>query len=139
MRKQLLILALLAAIALTPVIKSASAAPHVQSTKWLMPVFSGTDPYHDVPVVAYEAGSTAKLQVRVHNDYTVSSEIKIRVLIDWMTANVSSEEVTVEGGKYYTFELSIPVPTTSVASNTYLHSYLIYYEYTTNTTPAVII
>lgn len=139
LKKQLLILALLAAIALAPVIKPVAAAPHLQSTRWLAPLFSGTDPYYDASVVAYEAGSTAKLLIRVHNDYAVSSEIKVRVLMDWMTANVTSEEVTVDGGEYYTFELSVSVPATSEASNLYLHSYVIYYEYTTNTDPPVII
>jgi hypothetical protein len=58
--------------------------------------------------------------------------------MDWMTANVTSEEVTVEGDKYYTFELSIPIGAVTEASNVYLHSYVIYFEYTTDTDPPVI-
>jgi hypothetical protein len=139
LRKQLLILGLLAAIALAPVIKPVVAVPHTVSTKWLTPAFSGVDDYHDTSVVAYETGTTAKLQIRVYNDYATSSEIQIRVFMDWMTTNVTSEEVTVAGGKYYVFELSIPIASLSEASNVYLHSYTIYFEYTTNTDPAVII
>jgi len=139
LKKQLLILALLAAIALAPAIRPVAAVPHLQTTRWLAPLFSGTDSYYDTSVVAYEAGSTAKMLIRVHNDYAVASEIKVSVLMDWMTANMTSEEITVEGGQYYTFELSIPVPATTEASNLYLHSYVIFYEYTTNTDPPVII
>jgi hypothetical protein len=140
LRKQLLILALLAAIALAPVIKPVAAVPHIVTTpKWLTPTFSGTDSYHDTTVIAYEAGTTAKLLIRVYNDYATSSEIQIRVFMDWMTANVTSEEVTVAGGKYHTFEISIPIASVSEASNVYLHSYTIYFEYTTNTDPPVII
>jgi hypothetical protein len=139
LRKQLLILALLAAIALAPVIKPVAAVPHIVSTKWLTPVFSGTDAYHDTSVIAYEAGTTAKLLIRVYNDYTTSSEIQIRVFMDWMTANVTSEEVTVAGGKYYNFEISIPIAAVTEASNVYLHGYIIYFEYTTNTDPPVIL
>jgi len=140
LRKQLLILALLAAIALAPVIKPVAAAPHVETApRWLTPTFSGTDSYYDTAVVAYEADTIAKLLIRVHNDYATSSEIQIRVFMDWMTANVTSEEVTVAGGKYYNFEMSIPIAAVTEASNVYLHSYIIYFEYTTNTDPPMII
>lgn len=139
MKKQLLILALLAAIALTPAIRPALAAPHVQSVQWLAPVFTGTDSYYDTNVIAYEAETTANMLVRVHNDYTTSSDIEIRVLMDWMTTNVTTDEVTVEGGKFYTFTVAVPIASTTVASNLYLHSYIIYYVYTTNTDPPAII
>lgn len=128
------------AVALTSAIKPAAAVPHVQSTQWLSPVFSGYDPYFDTSVVAYKESSTAKMLVRVHNDYaTASSRMRIMVLMDWMTANVTSGEVVVEARDYYTFELSILIPTTSEASNVYLHSYVIYYEYTTSGDPPAII
>jgi len=139
LKKQLLILALLVAIALTPAIRPAAAAPHVQSANWLAPVFTGTDPYYDTTVIAYEAGSTANILVRVHNDYATSSDIKIKVLMDWMTSNVTTDEVTVEGGDYYTFTVAVPIASTSDASNLYLHSYTIYIVYTTNTDPPSII
>jgi hypothetical protein len=139
LRKQLLILALLAAIALAPVIRPVAAVPHVQSIQWLSPVFSGFDDYYDTNVLAYEAGSTAKLLVRVHNDFATSSEIQIRVFMDWMTENVTSEEVDVDGNDFHVFEMSILIAATSVASNVYLHSYTIYFEYTTDTDPPVII
>lgn len=140
MKKQLLILALLVAIALTPMIKPAAAAPHVQSVQWLAPLFSGYDSYFDTTVLAYEAGSTANMLVRVHNDYaTASSDMKIKVFMDWMTSNVTTDEVTVEGGGYYTFTVAVPIAATSDASNLYLHSYVVYYVYTTSADPPSII
>jgi hypothetical protein len=140
LKKQLLILALLAAIALAPAITPVAAAPHAVSAQWLSPVFSGTDAYFDTTVIAYKAESTAKMLIRVYNDYaTASSDMKVKVWMDWAASNVTSEEVTVEAGQYHTFEMSISIPATSVASNLYLHGYVIYYVYTTNSDPPSII
>ncbi len=139
MKKQLLILALLAAIALAPAIRSAAALPHVQSVQWLAPLYRGYDSYYGTNVLAYEAGSTAKMLIRVHNDYATSSDMKVKVFLDWMTSNVTSGEVTVEGGDYHTFTVEVPIASTSEASNLYLHSYTVYWVYTTNTDPPSII
>jgi hypothetical protein len=111
----------------------------VQSVQWLAPLFSGFDSYYGTTVLAYEAGATANVLVRVHNDYATSSDIKIKILMDWMTSNVTTDDVTVEGGDFYTFTVAVGIASTTDASNLYLHSYTIYYVYTTNTDPPSII
>ena len=127
LKKKLLILTLLATFALVPVIRPASAG--VEWWRWVSPVYEGHDDYLDANVVAYSGGSTAKILINIYNHLGVDAEWQVMVHMSWATSNVSSDEVDIAAGKYHAFELSIPIPATTTASNLYPHSYKIFYEY----------
>jgi hypothetical protein len=94
------------------------------------------DPYYDSswPTV-FPEGTIATLMVTVYNpsgmwDLNVSA---VKVLMDWNVNYTSTECNTTNSAvmpprTYHTFTVTFTVPSTSIASNLFLHGYVIYVE-----------
>lgn len=127
-RKALWICLMMAALALLPATKPVQAAPYVDQWYWVTPVYVGPDDYFGgTSVVAFKAGTTATLVVKVYSDLSSKAPFKVRVHMDWATTNQTSDEVEIQPNQWHTFQISISVPAT--ASNLVLHSYKILVEY----------
>jgi len=126
-RKTLLICSILVALALIPAIQPVQA-PTIEQWNWVTPVYEGTDDYHGLDVIAYKVGTTATLIVKVFND-RAKAPFKVRVHMSWATENKTSDEKEIQSGQWYTFQIGIPIPNVTIASNLVLHSYRIYVEY----------
>jgi len=109
---------------------------------WLGPTYTGIDAFYGVPynITAYETGSNATLVVSVEN--TEGKQINVSavgVRFDWSESYNSTDvsidsPITMNDGTTMTFAVSFTVPSTSVASNRFLHSYKIYVEQVNSTT-----
>ena len=126
---------MLAILTFALIAQQAKAAPYVSEYKWLGYCFRGYDyDYYNDDIVAYEEGSTATLMVQMYSDLADKAPFRVKLLMDWMSSNVTSDEVEIEGGTYHRFEITFEVPDVDEASNLYLHDYKIYYQYTVGTT-----
>jgi len=127
-KKVLLICAMLAALTLAATLRPVYA-PYIERWDWVTPVFEGTDDYFGTSVIAYKAGTTATLMVKLFNDLSSKAPFKVKVHMSWATENVTSTEKEIQPGQWYTFQVAISIPDTTVASNLVLHSFRIYVEY----------
>ena len=148
MRKKLsLMMVILPTLTLISSMFIGTAKADITSYSWQGYTFNGTDPFYGAiyPIYAYETGSTATLIVRVENDYReagIPKPINVSVVgvrFDWNDAYNSTEcsldnPVTLEPGEFHTFAVSFSVPSTTKATNQYLHGYKIYVEHVNSTT-----
>ncbi len=140
MRKTLLMAfgLILAALLSTSAISPAQA--YIEEWTWLPPfVIRGYDSmfYYEY-IVGYEVGSTASLNVLVENDlwpYDVIMNVSaVKIGFDW-NINYSSNEASVTNPvqlspwETHTFKISFTVPSTTVASNMWTHTYTVYVEW----------
>jgi len=110
---------------------------------WLGPVFSGTEPFLGVNVVAYREGSTAQLAVVVDRSDPFVNLLNVSAVIvnfDW-GINYTSTDVSLTNPVQLnanrtvaSFTVAFTVPSTSVASNLIPHTYKMYVEYVNATT-----
>lgn len=103
----------------------------ISNTTWIGYTFSGHDDYYGRDVVAYETGTTAVLVVTLTNNAGPDINIsKVWVSFDWgstySSAQVSQNKTMIlKNGNSYIFTINFTVPSTSVASNLYLHQYVV--------------
>ncbi len=110
------------------------ASADISSHEWLGAAYTGTgDPFFSgTNIVAYRAGSTAKLVATVVN--TTGHDISIdfaRLKLGWTTVleEADSRPLTIARGEYSLFVWEFPVPDVSTASNLVMHSYEITVQY----------
>ena len=106
---------------------------------WIKPMWKDklNDSYFRVDVpIAYVAGSTWTLNVKVLNDATNSTGYhldarvyRIAVWFDWNKFYNATVNVNMKYGDTYLFTVSNVTEQTSIASNLFLHSYKVYVEY----------
>jgi len=140
-------ISMISSIALVTLISMALISPvlaavTVSSPLWLSPAFKGTDAFYGGPaVVAYKTGSTANLALTVdHNDVPRANISAVKVWFDW-GVNYTSTDVSVTSpiqlnstNPKRVFTIGFTVPATTVASNLFKHSYIIYIEQVNATT-----
>lgn len=134
MRKRSFALVLIVGLLLTGMIGMAfpgSAGAAIVSHQWAETVFSSWDDFYGSQVHAYQAGSTAKLNVKVYNEQPGDITIKeAKIKFDWgqeYAATVYPTEI--RQGEYGLVNFEFEVPSTDVASNRILHSYTIVVGY----------
>lgn len=124
----LLVLTLSLTLATTPV------QAYIDTYHWIMPFYKGYDPFYGDYVTAYKTGSTAQLLVRVYNNWGGYPSITItdvKVLFDWNVNYTTTEcPYVMLYGEYHNFIIDFGVPDTDVASNAFAHSYVIFVEFT---------
>lgn len=115
-----------------------AAADLVGTGTWLEPAFRGTDAFYATDVTAYRELTVAKLAVTVDKDGAPPTPqvniTAISVVFDWggnytivpTTGYTLNNTVTQAA-----FTVPFTVPSTSVASNLFLHTYTIYVKYNT--------
>jgi hypothetical protein len=110
---------------------AASAASGIQSTQWSGAVFMGTDDFYGTGVVAFEAGSAAKLTALVKNEAAVDATIKeAKIKFDWgVTVTATSAPTQLKSGETGVFVFDFTVPETTVATNTSVHNYQVIVGY----------
>jgi len=105
---------------------------------WIKPAWTDkiNDPYFRANVpIAYIAGSTWTLNVKVLNDATNGTDpmnarvYRIAVWFDWNKFYNTTVNVNIKYGDTYLFTFSNVTEQTSVASNLFMHSYKVYVEY----------
>lgn len=105
----------------------ASAA--ITVVKWSVPVFQGTDSFYATGVVAFEAGTTAQVTVKVYNDQPVDVTIReARIVLDWgadIAATVAPATLRVAETGTFTFDVPVPAD----ATNAVLHNYRVIVGY----------
>jgi hypothetical protein len=97
--------------------------------KWAVPVYQGTDSYYAADVIAFEAGTTAKLTVQVYNDQGVDVIIKEpKIILDWGATHLATVAPSLlKAGETGTVSFEVPVPAT--ATNAVLHNYRVLVGY----------
>jgi hypothetical protein len=111
---------------------AAVAAPGIVELNWSEAAFEGNDAFYGgVAVVAYEAGSTAKMEFRVKNDSTADLTVRgAKATFDWGTCNPTVPATfpfVLKAGEYASFRFECVVP--ADASNQTLHNYKVAVEY----------
>jgi len=124
----LLVVTLCSNLATTPV------RAYISNYYWVVPLYRGYDEFYGSYVSAYETNSTAQLMVNVYNDwygYPSINVTAVKVVFDW-GQNYSSIECPyiMPQGQYHNFKIDFTVPSTDVASNVVPHTYVIYVEFT---------
>jgi len=123
----LLVMTLVLTMAATPV------HAYIYSYNWTAPLYRGYDSFFGTYVVAYEAGSTAQLFVRVYNDwygYPSINVTAVKVSFDWNVNYTSNEcPYVMLNGEYHSFMINFTVPQTNIASDMFAHSYMMYVEF----------
>lgn len=97
--------------------------------KWAVPVYQDNDSYYGADVVAFEAGTTAKLTVTVYNDQGVDVVIKeAKIILDWGATHAATVAPSLlKDGETGTVSFDVPVPAT--ATNAVLHNYRVIVGY----------
>lgn len=119
-------------LALPAALAPAPAVAAISSTTWLNTAYKGADALLGGTVQAYQAGSTATLQVSVLNTTGETIEIKgAKVEFDWAGGEYASDNypATLANNERGTVGISFTVPDASVASNRVRHSYTVYVDY----------
>lgn len=150
MRKSLFwipILLVLALASLTVQVQ-ADSTPGV-SYSWIGFTFQGTDSYYNPTrtIVAYKEGTKAILTVNIYNNYTTTpgkfiNVSAVNVSFDWSAVPYSapglsaSTPLEIPSLETRTVAFNFTIPSVSVATNLYLHSYTIRVEHTSDKPPA---
>ena len=132
MRKMLALVTALLMSTFISTMMVGSVRADIESVAWRGSTHKGTDEYYGADVFAYEAGSTAILDLVVHNDYGQDINVsKVKVGFDWninYTTEFSPPYVIKDGNRTF-FTVTFTVPSTTVASNLVLHGYTIFVEH----------
>jgi hypothetical protein len=127
----LLLAILISALTIRPI--HAGITPPIT---WIKPVRIPTpDPFLGTVSVAYIAGSTWIVNVRVTNDATNGTDpmdarvYRIAVWFDWNRFYNTTVNVLIKNGDTYLFTVNGTMESTSIASNLFTHSYKVYVEY----------
>jgi len=137
MRKTLAIAVFALILGLTSALIVRPARADIESATWLGSYFSwGTDQYYGKSVYGYKENTTATLLVEVEN--LLSTRMNVSAVIvgfDWKinyTASYASPEALKPGETRF-LTLTFQVPSTSTASNLYLHGYTVYVKHVNST------
>jgi len=145
MKKTLILVSLVVALALASAFVVIPAGAGVDSRTWLGSVFDwGTDDYYGRAVYGYEEASTATLWVRVRNDYTdtlgIARKINVTEIIvgfDWNTNYTNTLEtratMDINEVRYFTITFTVPFANATTTSNKFLHGYTIYVKHVNST------
>lgn len=118
-------------VAILPGGVGAAPPTGIVEVNWSEAAFEGTDAFHGTGVVAYKAGSTAKLEFRVWNDSAADLNIRGgKVTFDWGTCTPvvpAAFPFVLKAGEYAIFRFECVVP--ADATNQTLHSYKVAVEY----------
>lgn len=109
---------------------SSVQAPYISGHYWIDPEYMGYDDlkFHDW-IVAYVAGTTAKLRVPFYNSYSTDITVtSVEVWFDWGDTYTTSG-ASIDPYETEIFEITFTVPPTTTASNLFMHSYRITVEY----------
>jgi len=102
-----------------------AASAEIESIQWSGAAFQGEDDFYGDDVVAFKAGSTAKLTASVYNDTGVDVTItEAKVKFDWggvFAATTAPTQIKVAETGVFVFEFTVPEVT--VATNTVMHAY----------------
>jgi len=124
---------LVAMVILMAVPMAASAASGIQGTpQWSGAAFMGTDTFYGgANIVAYTAGSTAKLTALVKNEGAVDATIReAKIKFDWGGVFAATNAPTqLKAGETGIFTFEFTVPEVAVATNTAMHSYDVIVSY----------
>ncbi len=142
MKRKLAFLAALLTSTLILALMMGSSGADIKSLSWLGTTYTGTDAFYGAPytIYAYEAGSNATLVISVENlegkQINVSA---VGVRFDWGGSYNSTDvsinsPIVMDRDGLMTFAVSFTAPSTSVASNRFLHGYKIYVEHVNSTT-----
>jgi len=119
--------------ALVAMIVPGTAQAGISSYNWAETAYVGTDSFYGGPVVAYKAGSTAKLTAAVFNDTAGTADITIKeakIKFDWGQEYAATAYPTeIRDNESGVVSFSFAVPASDVASNAILHSYQIIVGY----------
>jgi len=117
------------------VVASAPVYADIPGKTWLGTTYAGRDEYYNADIIAYKTGTTAVLAVTVRNREGFAINVtKVYVTFDW-DVNYTSTQVnatnpeTLENNEVRVLFINFQVPSTTVASNLYVHSYTIVAEY----------
>ena len=140
MKKIFKIAAVAVAVLALAAISSLTATAHAQigPCTWIATTFTGQDPFYGFNTVyAYTTGTTATLQVTVHNSFfgappTVTFTY-YNLAMDWGQNYTGTISVAVPYGQTVMFTITFTVPATSTASNLVTHAGTLYLNYTTST------
>jgi len=142
MKRKLAFLTTLLTSALILAAMIGSLGADIESQSWLGTTYTGVDAFYGVgyTIYAYETGSNATLVVSVEN--TEGKQINVSavgVRFDWSESYNSTDvsidsPIVMDDNAIMTFSVSFMVPSTSVASNRFLHGYTIYVEHVNSTT-----
>lgn len=126
----------MAALVSTLMVSPVQAEGSILSRSWIGCSYRGYDMYYGANVYAYEEGSTAILAVTVHNHYGTPIDVSaVKVGFDWgINYSLTLEPVVeMQSGETRIFTVTFIVPSTTLASDLFLHGYTIYVEHTLGT------
>lgn len=130
---------LLSALISAPITVHGQAGPSF-TYSWRGATYIGNDPYYNATVFAYEENTTAILSITITASSNETLNVSnVRVAFDWAdgTYNGSHADEVISAENLLIIPeaesrivgISFAVPSTSVASNLYLHSYTIIVEH----------
>jgi hypothetical protein len=134
--KRILLAALLCTLAATMFFTSVHPAKaDIDSVNWIGEFHSYDVYWSTSNLRAFEEGTTAQLAVRVYNNWAYNLNVSaVIVYMDW-NQNYSSTQASettpsvMPPYTYRTFLITFTVPSVTVASNLYTHSYTVYVDY----------
>ena len=120
---------------------AAVADPGIVEVNFSEAAYEGYDSFYGTTVVAYRAGSTAKIEFRVSNDSTADLNVKgATATFDWGTTCVPTAPATfpfvLKAGDNAIFRFECVVP--ADATNQTLHSYKVAVEYEGMAGPGIV-
>ncbi len=130
-------------VLMVPILATVSFADQAHASitqwRWLEPTFSGMDSFYGSPVTAYTEGTIAEVSVLIDRigapNITQVNVTAVSVVLDWggiYTLAVSPDYVLDASVPQTAFTVSFTVPSTTNASNMFLHTFSIYVEYITS-------
>lgn len=138
MRKSVVAITALALLALMTIPVFAG----IDGATWLGSIpIQGIDDYYGQGVIAYRTGTTAALIVTVRNTEGPTINVTgVWVTFDWGSTYASTQvsetnKMALTNGQSFVFFINFTVPSTSVASNLYVHSYVITANFTGGAPP----
>jgi len=116
------------------------------SYSWIGAAYRGYDPFYDATVYAYEENTKAILSITISANSTHQLNVSsVRITFDWAdgiyNGSYADEVISPENiliipeGEKRIVGIEIDIPSTSVVSNLYLHSYTILVEHLNATSP----
>lgn len=138
MRKNIIALSSLVLALLLALSTMAPVNANINTAMWLEPTFEGVDTFYDTFVIAYAEGATAKLAVTVDRDgapvITQVNITAVSVVFDWggnYTLALTSPYILNDTITQAAFTVTFTVPSSTIASNLFLHTYRVIVKYVT--------
>ncbi len=133
---------LMSILATLPFANKAHAS--IAKWRWLEPTFAGLDSFYSSVVTAYAEGTTAEVSILVDRigapNITQVNITSVSVVFDWggnYTLTVNPVYILDAIVPQAAFTVSFAVPSTTDASNMFLHTFSIYVQYITSSGPGI--